>query len=194
MPGSTRTLWMVALTGALLLPASVSARRKQARPKEVEVVKEGKITVVRGLSGGEPQLTDQKDKRWLIVGPLRAEVLRLGGHQLKVWASVGAKKKLMMPTLSLKRYEILDSGGGHKPLVGTLRQTKTKLTFTLERKEGSLTVRVKNRSLAGRLARRVNCKVWIVGEMEGTTLKASKFGWITCKPPKAIKQRKETTK
>lgn len=193
MPGSTRTLWMVALTGALLLPAPLWARRKQDKPKGAEVVKEGKITVVRGLSGGEPQITDQGDKRWLIVGPMRDETLRLGGHRLKVWATVGAKKKMMTPTLVVSRYEILDSGG-RKPLVGILRSTKSKLKFMLERKEGAVTIKVKARSFRRRLARRINCKIWIVGEIEGATLQASKFGWITCKPPKAIKPRKETTK
>lgn len=178
---------------ALLLtgPMTASAKDRKEKPKEVEVVKEGKILVVRGLAGGEPQLTDQQDKRWLIVGPLRAETLRLGGHRIRVWATVG-EKKLMTPTLKVSRYEILESGSGRKPLVGTLRQEESK-TYLLERPEGKLRIKG-SRSLMQRLAKRTDCKIWIAGSLEGTTLRAKTFGWISCKTPKAIKPRKESSK
>lgn len=181
-----------AALAALLAPGVADARRKQEKPKEAEVVKEGKITVVRGFGGGEPQFTDERNKRWMIVGPLRDEAVRLGGHMIKIWATVGIKKKMMMPTLEVKRYEILDSGGGRKPVVGILRHVKQ--VYMLERKEGNLRIEARSRSFFRRLARRVNCKIWIVGDLEGTTLKAFKFGWLNCKPPKALKPRKESTK
>ncbi len=180
---------LLALT--LSSAAGAAGKGKQDKPKENEVVKEGKILVVRGLSGGEPQLTDQQGKRWLIDGPAREETLRLSGHTLKVWALVASKKKLMTPVLKVNRYEILDSDG-RKPLVGVLRRVK--LSYVLERKEGNLTIKARSRSFYRLLSRRNNCKIWVVGDLEGTTLKAIKFGWITCKLPKPIKPRKESTK
>lgn len=180
---------MVALLVAL--PMTALAKDKKGEPREVEVIKEGKILVVRGLRGGEPQLTDQEGKRWLIAGALRAEVLRLGGHSLRVWGVVG-KKKLMTPTLMVSRYEILESGGGRKPLVGKV-VIEDKKTCKLARPEGNLSIKGK-KSFIRRLARRAGCKVWIVGDLEGTILKANTFGWISCKPPKAIKPGKESTK
>jgi len=186
------TALLATLLALLTSSAALAAGKdKQDKPKETEVVKQGKLLVVRGLSGGEPQITDQKGKRWLIDGPVREETLRLSGHTLKVWGAVGAKKKMMTPTLKVVRYEILDSGG-RKPLVGILRRVK--LSYVLERKEGNLTITARSRSFFRQLARRNNCKIWVVGDLEGTTLKAFKFGWITCKLPKAIKSRKETTK
>jgi hypothetical protein len=188
--------WLAALA-LLLLPAVSGAKDKPRKPKEgeakgTEVVKEGKVRVVRGLRGGEPQITDEKGKRWLIVGPLRGEAVRLNGHRLKVWAVVG-DKKLMMPTLTVNRYEMLESGG-RQPLVGILRrETKDKQRLLLERKEESLHVQA-SKPFLRRLARKVNCKVWLTGDLEGTTLKAFKYGWINCKLPKEIKPRKETTK
>jgi hypothetical protein len=159
------------------------------KPDKGEVVKEGKVLVVRGLEGGEPQLTDEGNQRWLIVGPLREEALSLDGHKLKVWASVGGKK-LTMPTLVVKRYEILDSGG-HRPAVGLLRRDAP-LTFSLERKEGNLEVKGP-RPLLVQLDKNVGCKVWLVGDLEGKkTLKVFKFGSISCrKDTPAIKPGKE---
>jgi hypothetical protein len=188
---SCTALFAALLALALSSAAGAAGKGKQDKPKENEVVKEGKILVVRGLSGGEPQLTDQQGKRWLIDGPAREETLRLSGHTLKVWALIEAKKKLMTPALKVSRYEILDSGG-RKPLVGVLRRVK--LSYVLERKEGNLTIKARSRSFYRLLARRNNCKIWVVGDLEGTTLKAIKFGWISCKLPKPIKPRKESTK
>lgn len=176
------------------LPAGAWAEgRKTGDPKQNkgEVVKEGKVLVVRGLEGGEPQLTDEGNQRWLIVGPLREEALNLDGHKLKVWASVGGKK-MTMPTLVVKRYEILDSGG-HRPAVGLLRRDAP-LAFTLERKEGNLEVKGP-RPLLVQLDKNVGCKVWIAGDLEGKTLKAFKFGSISCrKDNPAIKSGKERKK
>jgi len=186
-----RTTVIVALLGLVLAPPLARARDKgkQDKGKGVEVVKEGKIRVVRGLSGGEPQLTDAKGRHHLCVGPSHDELLRLGGHTVKAWGAVG-DKKLMMPTFKVVRYEITDSGG-RKPMVGLLRK-EAKERYLLERKEGNLTVQA-NKGLLRQLARRVGCKVWMVGELEGTTLKTHKFGWIRCAPPKAIKPGKETS-
>ena len=191
---TSRTLLAAAAASAcalLLWDAPAAARKKkQDKPKGAEVIKQGKVQVVRGLSGGEPQLTDRADKRWLITGPLRGEAMRLHGHQLKVWAIPGPKK-MMVPTLAVKRY-VITSSGGRKPVVGRLSR-KAKRTFVLVRdKKSDLDIRSTNKRFLRRLAARVGCKVWMLGELEGTTLKAYKFGWINCKPPKVIKPRKES--
>jgi hypothetical protein len=171
----------------LVLAVDAWAAPKQQQ-KGGEVVKEGKVLVVRGLEGGEPQLTDESNQRWLIVGPLREEALNLDGHKLKVWASIGGKK-LTMPTLVVKRYEIVDSGG-RRPVVGQLRRDAP-LAFSLERKEGNLEVKAP-RPLLVQLDKNVGCKVWLVGDIEGKTLKAFKFGSISCRRDKpAIKSGKE---
>ncbi len=154
--------------GLVLAPA--------AQAKKVEVSKEGKILVVRGSSGGEPQLTAEGGDRFLLVGALREELLRLDGHKLKVWGSEGAKK-LEMPTLAVSRYDLVETGG-KRPHVGQLRKRGEGLA--LERgKEGAFTLKG-NKAFLEVLEKRVGCKVWVVGELEGKTLQAFKFGWISC--------------
>jgi len=193
----TRSALVAAVSLLLLAPVGGEARDKgkgkgkQDRPRGTEVMKEGKILVVRGLSGGEPQLNDEGNKRHLCVGPMRGELLRINDHKIRAWGTLG-DKKLMTPTFRVERYEILDSGGGRKPAVGLLgREGKGK--FVLVRKEGNLTIRATPAFLR-QLGKRVGCKVWVVGDLEGSTLKAFKFGWLSCTTPKAIKPRKETTK
>lgn len=186
---SAAILGMVLLLGSTVA-AEQKKKGKQDKPKGAQVVKEGKIRVVRGLSGGEPQLTDKKGKRHLCVGPVHDELLRLSGHTVKAWGSVG-DKKMMTPTFKVARYEITDSGG-RRPMVGVLRK-EAKKEYKLERKEGLLTVKTKNKGLNRQLAKRVGCKVWMVGELVGETLRPYKFGWIRCAPPKAIKPDKETS-
>lgn len=185
---------LVALALLLLAPAAAQARDKgkgkQDKPKGADVVKEGKILVVRGLSGGEPQLTDEGGKRHLCVGPLHAELLRLNGHKIRAWGMAG-DKKLMTPTFRVVRYEITDSGGGHRPAVGMLRRQDK--GFLLEQKDRTLTIDASPGFLR-QLAKRVGCKVWIVGELDGTTLKAYKFGWLSCTTPRMLKPGKERSK
>lgn len=168
--------------------APTAPKRKESKPRPSEVQKEGKILVVRGLSSGEPQLTTEDGARFLLTGALREELLRLEGHRLQVTAVPGAKK-LMMETLEVSRYEILDSGGGRKPLVGLLRKGAGGLS--LERPKAALLEIEANRALLAELEKRVGCKIWILGELQGTTIKAFKFGWLSCRTPKSIKPDKE---
>jgi hypothetical protein len=185
-----RTLALAVVLGLLgtsdAWAAPAPKRKESKRPTEVQ--KEGKILIVRGLSGGEPQLTTEDGARFLLIGALREELLRLEGHRLQVTAVPGAKK-LMMETLEVSRYEILDSGGGRKPLVGMLRKGASGLS--LERPKAALIEVEASRGLLAELEKRVGCKIWILGELQGTTLKAFKFGWLSCKTPKSIKPDKE---
>lgn len=179
-------------------PGERSARRaakfgksKDSKPAQAEVIKDGKILVVRGLRGGEPQLTADDGQRWILVGLLREELLRLDGHRLKIWA-VPAEKKLLMPTLDVARYEMLDAGGGRKPVVGVLRKTGSG-TLGLERPEGELEIKGSQPFLKA-MEKHLGCKVWVVGDLEGKEVKAFKFGWIECKQAKPIKAGKEINK
>jgi hypothetical protein len=182
------TRWIGAIGLVALLASPVQAKdRTKARGDEV--IKEGKILVVRGMDGEEPQITDESDKRWLITGPLREEVLRLSGHKIKVWAREG-DKKMMTPTLNAREYEILDAGGGRRPVVGSLRMTAA-LTYSLERKEGNLPIKG-SKPFLEQLGKHVGCKVWLVGDLEGKTLKAFKYGWLSCKTTPKIKTGKES--
>ena len=182
-----RRIEMGFCVAAVALAVGAGAWADARKDTKGEVVKEGKVLVVRGIEGGEPQFTDEANQRWIIVGPLREEALNLDGHKLKVWATATGQKKLTVRTLLVKRYEILDSGG-RRPAVGQLRRDAP-LAFTLERKEGDLEVKGP-RPLLVQLDKQVGCKVWLVGDLEGKTIKTFKFGSIICKKDKpAIKAK-----
>ncbi len=182
------TLGVLAL-GAGEGRATPRAPKKDSKPRPAEVTREGKILIVRGLSGGEPQLTVEDGARFLLTGALREELLRLEGHKLQV-VGVPGPKKLMMETLDVSRYEILDSGGGRRPLVGVLRKAAGG-ALNLERPKAALLEIEANRALHAELEKRVGCRIWVLGELQGTTIKAFKFGWLSCKAPKSIKPDKE---
>jgi len=180
------TLGILMISLLILGADPALAKPKEDKPSPAELVKEGKILVVRGLHGGEPQLTDEEGKRFLIVGELREEALRLEGHKLKAWG-IPAGKKLMVPTLKVRRYEILESGGGRRPVVGLLRKDAP-LAFVLERKEGGNLEIKGSKPFLELLDKHTGCKVWLVGDLEGKALKAFKYGWLSCKvAPKEIK-------
>lgn len=147
------------------------------------VVKTGKVHVVRGVHGGEPQLTDERGERYLLVGPWRAELLRVGGHTIKLWGTF-ARKKLLQRTIKVTRYQLIESAG-RKPWVGMLALDAT----------GGLLLRQPDRTLlvtppgglAKKLRARVGCKIWMVGELVGDAIRPSQFGWLRCKPPEPVK-------
>jgi hypothetical protein len=148
-----------------------------ARTGRAEVTHEGKILLVRGDMGTEPQLTTADGKRWLLSGLLKEELLRLDGHKLRAWGVPGAKK-LEMPTLEVSRYDIIDSGGGKRPHVGLLHRAASGLV--LQRKDGALEVQG-SKVMIDTLEKRLGCKVWVVGDLEGRGVKVFKFGWLSCK-------------
>ena len=191
--------WRCSLTLALLLAQAPSGAwansrggGKQAPPKEAELVKQGKVVVVSGTKGGEPEITDGRGKRWLLTGVLRKELLRLHGHVVKVRGAQGPKK-LTMPTLKVSQYEILNSGG-RKPVVGVLQQ-QSKGVFRLLRQKDTLAIKGP-KALLNDLKQRVGCKIWLVGTLKDKTIKPYSFGWLNCDPPAVIKPglKKETNK
>jgi hypothetical protein len=159
------------------LPLGLAFSLAWARTGRAEVSHEGKILLVRGDMGTEPQLSTEDGKRWLLKGLLKEELLRLDGHKLKTWGVPGPKK-LEMPTLEVSRYEIVDSGGGKRPHVGVLHRSAG--TLSLQRKEGALELGG-SKVMLDALEKRMGCKVWVVGDLEGRAVKVFKFGWLSCK-------------
>jgi len=175
------------LFGGLLLVSSACAAVGVTPPvpgKAVggKVVLSGSLVVVRELERGMPQLTDEQGRRFLLTGAWSDELLRLHGHTVKVWGELGPRK-LFQPTVVVTRYELL-AVGGQAPQVGELR---------LEA-EGRLQLRQQDRALVleapaalrQRLRARVGCKVWLVGELVGSVLRPSAFGWLRCQAPQTI--------
>ncbi|MCA9670487.1 MAG: hypothetical protein KC503_33050 [Myxococcales bacterium] len=183
------TITLFFATGLLFAASPAHARPKKSRKRDArsQVVLEGTIRVVRSIDGGYPQLTDQRAKRYLLVGTYRAELRRLSGHGVKVWGMF-VKKRLMFPTLKVRRYVITNSGGGRKPVVGRLRAVG-KRKLRLVHKDGTYVVQAK-RPLARRMRQRNGCKVWVAGEVRGKTVHAYKFGWLSCKKQRPIKPPK----
>lgn len=176
-------------------PGATACKDKNPPPEpgpdegtEGQVVKKGPILVVRGMRRAEPQITDEQGKRFLLTGPWRRELLRLHGHTVQVWGELGAKK-LMQRTVKVARYEIVDSGGGRKPLVGLLGRGEDG-RLTLRQKERVLPLEI-SKPLYRRLVKRLGCKVWIVGDVVAGELKVGKFGWLSCPSRPSIKSKKE---
>lgn len=159
-------------------------------PKKViakRLIKQGRLRVVRSVDGRAAQLTDAKGKRWMLVGKLRPELMRLHNHQVKVWATAG-KKKMMRPTLRVRRYALM-SVSGRKPLVGKLRKLASAPSrLGIKQKSGIVPIRG-SKPFVKRLRRRLGCKIWIVGDMTNGTLKAFKFGWLRCEKRQPIRPK-----
>lgn len=179
------------LLAALLVPAGVSARPKEEPPPKPPVVKEGKVQAVRGIRRREAQLTDSTGKRWLLVGPLRSELLRLHGHRLRAFGdATPSKDAAKLATFKVVRYELADVSG-RQPQVGRLARHGSALT--LVQKERTLNV-VAKRAMAARLRRLSSCKVWLLGDIEKNSIKVFKYGRITCEKPSPIKAKKEKSR
>ncbi len=178
-----------ALLTLALCPAEASAKPGAPATPAVEgEPKEGRLLVVRGQDGGEPQLTDRKGDRFLLTGAARGELLRLDGHRVKVWAKPGPKK-LMTPTLEVGRYEIMNAGYG-LPRVGQLRLEGDRLSLA-PAKGDPLNLKA-GRSMSRKLRKRLGCKVWVVTRKPGkTAARVRRFGWLSCPPDKPKKTRQD---
>lgn len=176
---------------ALLAPQGASARRVQSPPPKPQAVKEGKLQVVRGIRRPEAQLTDSSGKRWLLVGPLRSELLRLHGHHLRVYgSSAPSNDPAKLATFTVKRYE-LTRIAGRRPQVGRLASQG--ITLSLVQRDRTLRV-IAKKPMAKRLRRVVGCKVWLLGDVDKSTIKVFKYGKITCEKRSPIKAKKEKMK
>ena len=121
---------------------------------------------------------------WLTT--LGEELLRLGGHKVKVEGLPGAPR-LTIPTLEVRSYELLGSDGA-RPVVGQLRRDKDDLI--LQRQDGNASLdaprplRLKldaPRALRLKLEEYVGCKIWVAGALDGKVLRVARFGLLLCK-------------
>jgi|GEM_PF-6972243 len=182
--GSSAVSFATPAMSAVSEGSSGGADKDPGKPERAELAKEGRIAIVRGLRGGEPQLTDAEGKHWILVGDFRGELVRLGGHTVGV-VGIAAGKKLMTRALKVSAYQIKDSGG-KKPSVGRLVQGQNgKLALTTNDQSWEISA---GKALLKRLTKRVGCKVWIVGDRADGKLRVEKFGWLRCKPAKALKK------
>lgn len=175
------------LVGGLLLASSacvVAGTVPPAPGKAVggKVVLSGSLVVVRELDRGMPQLTDEQGRRFLLTGGWAEELVRLHGHTVKVWGELGPKK-LFQPTVVVTRYELLEVGG-QSPQVGELR-LEAEGRLQLRQQDRALVVEAPA-ALRQRLRARVGCKVWLVGELVGSVLRPSAFGWLRCQAAQTI--------
>ena len=166
--------------------------KKETGKAKVELVKEGKVRLVRGLRRPEVMLTDEKGKDWRLSGELLGELRRLRGHRIKIWAKP-AKTKLATEGLAVVRYQMLKQGN-HQPQVGILKERPSG-ELCLMKKGQKLMVEGRPKFLS-RLKEKVGCRVWLVGKIQKETIKAYKFGWLSCEKPKTKKKvtEKETRK
>lgn len=193
----TNTTYLAATLAALLLLPGVARADDKKTPKpappvaDVEQEKRGRLLVVRGLREGEPQFTDADGSRYLLTGKWRGELLRLDGHVVKIWGKPG-EKKLMTPTLTVSRYEILSAGYG-TPIVGKLQQTPGGGgSFTLVQAGTEPALKLTgSASMQRKLRKRLGCKIWFVGRkpVKGVT-RVRIFGWLSCEQAPADKPGK----
>ncbi len=189
--GVGKLLGVYALCAGMTLSAlPAAAGTPKSLPKKVitkQLVKQGRLRVVRSVDGRAAQLTDAKGKRWLLTGALRPELLRLHNHRLKVWATPG-KKKMMRATLRVRRY-VVTVISGRKPLIGRLQKMASAPSHLgIKQKNGLVPIRG-SKPFIKRLRRRLGCKIWIVGDMADSTLKAFKFGWLRCQKRQPIQPK-----
>lgn len=172
-----------AFIAAMLLSLSGIARGEERPPPPTEPAASGKLQIVRGARGSVPQLRDPAGKPLLLVGEWSEELTRLGGHEVKVWGRPG-EPSLGTPTLAVMRYEIVDSGGG-RPVVGHVQRDPTGALMLVplpgEAAVTPLTVRA-GKGFLQKLGKRAACKVWILGTVEAQAIKATSFGYLSCKP------------
>lgn len=192
-----KTQWTIILGLGIMLGGFAAAEKATSAKKDAsvssQISKEGKILMVREFRENLAELTDAAGQHWYLTGKWREEMIRLDGHKVKVWGIAGAKK-MRRPELEVLRYDIIDSGGGHKPWVGIL-QRKAPQVFALEpldQNEKTAPYEVKaSRPFLQQLDKRVGCKIWVVGEKKGRVIDAYKFGWLYCPVSNSSQEVKE---
>lgn len=113
--GSIRFLCLAVLP--LLLSCAAAPPERTARDA---LVLDGEITIVHGAPIEESvQLTDVDGDSWVLTSlPLGGDLLRLGGHRVRVWGRV-ASETATVPMLVVDRYEMLPVDG-MIPVIGII--------------------------------------------------------------------------
>jgi hypothetical protein len=177
-------------TTALMGVCAHASPTPSQKPGHGDLVRVGSVSVARGIQGGEPLLTDTSQKRWLLVGKLREELLRLEKHEIRVQGREG-KRKQMMPTIRVKRYRLLRLDGG-QPEVGRLVKDPNG-QLSLQQRERTLVVVAAEKTVLKQLQLRVGCRVWLLGELKGQSrIHVRKFGWIRCTSSPTLKVQEST--
>lgn len=104
-----------------------------------------------------------------VRGPLRDEVARLVGAEVRVWGRAGANQPPTPPrAVTAAGYDIMSIGGA-RPVVGTLLARREALWLV-----AGDTLQV--RGAPPELAARAGARVWILGVREGDTLRLQSYG------------------
>jgi hypothetical protein len=129
----------------------------------------GKV-VAGGLAGApETSLQIEGGKPTMLIGPLEAELRRLGGAM--VWVTGSPTSGPPNATFTVSRYEIVSIDGA-KPLVGVVAVRDGATWLATERDT------VKLVGAAAELTSKGGAKVWIVGRRSGKELVAQTYGII----------------
>ncbi|MBW2736082.1 MAG: hypothetical protein JRH20_27165, partial [Deltaproteobacteria bacterium] len=100
------------------------------------------------------------------------------------------KDPAKLSRFSVTRYELM-SLNGKQPQVGRLARRGAVLS--LVQNERTLRIAAK-KGMTARLERVVGCKVWVLGDIDESTIKVFKYGRITCEKPAPIKAKKEKSR
>lgn len=126
--------------------------------------------VVAGGLAASPQTSLQIEggKPMTLVGPLEAELRRLGGATVLV---AGGPVASPPNAFNVTRYEIVSIDGA-KPVVGSLASRDAGMWLVTDRATLKLT------AAPAELASKAGAKVWIVGRRSGNELAVQTFGVI----------------
>lgn len=145
--------------GALLAMLSCAS----APPDEtvsLSRVLDGEVMITGGGPGDRSiRLTTENGASWLLVSPsLEGELLKLGGHQLRVWGDI-AREADAPAALHVERYEMLPVDG-MSPVIGIISVNGPRVVFSVQ--EGR-----SRYELTGPLREAMSnfhgCKAWVWG-------------------------------
>ena len=156
---------------------------------EAQLLKQGRVTVIRGLHGRVPQLTDPEGKSWILQGEWVEELLRTDGLFIQV-SGVKGDPNLLLPTIVVAHYQIVRVGT-KRPRVGILLEDENKTLWLREKDE--LRELVARKGVRSALGNYLNCKIWLVGAAENGKYRVTRFGWLNCKK-KPVVLKKEKSK
>ena len=151
--------------------AALSATPRSTPPSvsPSETVLTGRI-VAGGLAATPvTQLQIEGGKPTMLIGPLEAELRRLGGAM--VWVTGAPVSGPPNATFTVSRYEIV-SIDGSKPVVGELVSRAGTLWLATERDTVRLLAAPAN------LSSKTGAKIWVVGRRSGSELTTQSYGVI----------------
>jgi len=122
------------------------------------------------------EFTSSDGKIYSLGGPYYNELLRLYKMTIRIEAKASGKKQAL-DHLVVFDYEILDTGKGEKPFVGSVEKDGKSLMLKLKDSPQVFTLSG-NKKVLEKLSEGINGKVWIIGDVKGSKLKVRKFNVI----------------